>query len=159
MNISIVCVGRLKEKYWADAMSEYTKRLAKYCTFSVAEVKEEKAPENLSAAQERLVKETEGRAVQNRIRKGSYVIALDIAGKQLSSEDLSGQIQALAVEGKSSIVFMIGGSLGLSAEVLSIADMRLSFSQMTFPHQMARIILTEQIYRAFKIIKNEAYHK
>lgn len=159
MNIQIICVGKLKEAYWRDAAAEYGKRLGKYCTLSIDELKEERLPDNASPAQEQAVIEAEGKNILKHVRQGSYVIALDVKGKALSSEGLAEKLSALALGGKSEAAFLIGGSLGLSPEALSRADYRLSFSAMTFPHQMMRIILLEQIYRAFKINRNEAYHK
>jgi rRNA large subunit m3Psi methyltransferase RlmH len=159
MNITILCIGKLKEKYWTDAVGEYSKRLSKYCTLTINELKEERAPENASAAEEVIVKEAEGRSILKQIKKDAYVIALEIKGKELTSEALSSKIETLGIEGKSDLVFVIGGSLGLSDEVLERADFRLSFSKMTFPHQMMRVVLMEQIYRGFKIMRNEIYHK
>jgi 23S rRNA (pseudouridine1915-N3)-methyltransferase len=159
MNVTIVCIGRLKERYWTEAVQEYSKRLGKYCTLAISELKEEKAPDNASAAEEAAVKEAEGKSILKQIRKEAYVIALEIQGKELTSEALSERIETLGIDGKSDLVFIIGGSLGLSDEVLARADLRLSFSKMTFPHQMMRVILLEQIYRSFKIIRNEVYHK
>lgn len=159
MNITILCIGKLKERYWTEAVQEYSKRLGKYCTLTINELKEEKAPDNASAAEETAVKEAEGKSILKQIKKDAYVIALEIQGKELTSEALSEKIEALGVAGKSDLVFLIGGSLGLSDEVLARADFRLSFSKMTFPHQMMRVILLEQIYRSFKIIRNETYHK
>lgn len=159
MNITILCIGKLKERYWTEAVQEYSKRLGKYCTLTINELKEEKAPDNASAAEETAVKEAEGKSILKQIKKDAYVIALEIRGKELTSEALSEKIEALGVAGKSDFVFLIGGSLGLSDEVLARADFRLSFSKMTFPHQMMRVILLEQIYRSFKIIRNETYHK
>lgn len=159
MNITIVCIGKLKERYWADAVQEYGKRLSKYCTLSINELKEEKAPDNAKAADEAAVKEAEGRSILKQIKKDAFVIALEIQGKELTSEALSKKIEALGIAGRSDLIFVIGGSLGLSEEVLERADFRLSFSRMTFPHQMMRVVLLEQIYRSFKIMRNEAYHK
>ena len=159
MNIDIVCVGKLKEKYWSDALSEYSKRLGRYCNLAITELKEARLPDNASAADEENVKINEGKSILKSVSDDTYVIALDIEGKQQSSEQLAARIEKLAVDGKSRVSFVIGGSLGLSPEVLQRADYRLSFSSMTFPHQMMRVILLEQIYRSFKIIKNEAYHK
>lgn len=159
MNITVVCIGKLKERYWTEAVQEYSKRLSKYCTLTISELKEEKAPDNASAAEETAVKEAEGRAILKQIKKEAYVIALEVQGKELTSESLSERIASLGLSGKSDLVFVIGGSLGLSGEVLARADFRLSFSRMTFPHQMMRVILLEQIYRSFKIIRNEVYHK
>jgi 23S rRNA (pseudouridine1915-N3)-methyltransferase len=159
MNITIICIGKLKERYWTEAVQEYSKRLGKYCTLSINELKEEKAPDNASAAEEAAVKEAEGKSILKQIKKEAYFIALEIKGKELTSEALSEKIEALGIEGKSDLAFVIGGSLGLSEEVLARADFRLSFSKMTFPHQMMRVVLLEQIYRSFKIMRNEVYHK
>jgi len=159
MNISVICIGKLKEKYWTDAIQEYGKRLSKYCSLTINELKEEKLPDNPSKAEEINVKEAEGKNILKQIKSNTYVIALEIQGKELTSEALAEKMQTLAIDGKSDVAFIIGGSLGLSDEVLARADFRLSFSKMTFPHQMMRVILLEQIYRSFKIIKNETYHK
>jgi 23S rRNA (pseudouridine1915-N3)-methyltransferase len=159
MNITILCIGKLKERYWTDAIQEYSKRLCKYCTLSINELKEEKAPDNPSNAEEMAVKDAEGKSILKQIKKEAYVIALEVKGKELTSEALSDKIETLGIDGKSDVVFIIGGSIGLSDEVLARADFRLSFSKMTFPHQMMRVILLEQIYRAFKIMRNEVYHK
>ncbi|MBR5230136.1 MAG: 23S rRNA (pseudouridine(1915)-N(3))-methyltransferase RlmH [Firmicutes bacterium] len=159
MNIQIICIGKLKEKYWTDAIGEYSKRLSRYCTLEITELKESRLPDKASAAEEENVKIEEGKAILKAIKDGTYVITLEILGKQLSSTELADKMESLSVEGKSNLAFVIGGSLGLSAEVSKRADYKLSFSKMTFPHQMMRVILLEQIYRGFKIIKNEAYHK
>ncbi|MDD3168136.1 MAG: 23S rRNA (pseudouridine(1915)-N(3))-methyltransferase RlmH [Eubacteriales bacterium] len=159
MNITVICIGKLKEKYWTEAVQEYSKRLSKYCTLSINELKEEKAPENASAADELAVKEAEGKSILRQIKKEAYVIALEIQGNELTSEALSEKVASLGISGKSDLAFLIGGSLGLSDEVLARANFRLSFSKMTFPHQMMRVILLEQIYRSFKIMRNETYHK
>ncbi|HVI40048.1 MAG TPA: 23S rRNA (pseudouridine(1915)-N(3))-methyltransferase RlmH [Anaerovoracaceae bacterium] len=159
MNVTIVCIGKLKERYWTEAVQEYSKRLGKYCTLAINEMKEEKAPENPSNAEEMAVKEAEGKSILKQIKKDAFVIALEIQGKEMTSEALSEKIQALGLAGKSDLVFVIGGSTGLSAEVLDRADFRLSFSKLTFPHQMMRVVLLEQIYRGFKIMRNETYHK
>ncbi len=159
MNIHILCIGKLKERYWTETVGEYSKRLSKYCSLTISELKEERAPDNPSEAENNQVKEAEGRNILKQLKKESFVIALDIKGKELSSETLSQTIESLGISGKSDLAFIIGGSLGLSDEVLSRADYRLSFSKMTFPHQMMRVILLEQIYRSFKIMRKEAYHK
>lgn len=159
MNVTILAVGKLKEKYWRDAIAEYSKRLKSYCSLQITEIKESPLRANPSAADEEAVKIAEGADILSRIRPSDYVITLEIKGKGLSSEALAQKIEALAIDGKSSIVFVIGGSLGLSEEVSRRADFRLSFSAMTFPHQMMRVILLEQIYRSFKINRHEAYHK
>ena len=158
LEIKIICIGKLKEKYWDAACAEYMKRLGAYCDVSIVELKEEKLPSNPSAADERNVKEAEGKAILGRISKGEYVIAMDIKGKELSSEDLAGKIRDTAFT-HSTIDFIIGGSLGLSEEVIKRADLRFSFGKITLPHQLARVVLLEQIYRAFKINAGETYHK
>lgn len=159
MNINIIAIGKLKEKYWVDAVKEYSKRLGSYCTLNITELKESPLRANPSPADEEAVKKAEGADILSRIKSSDYVVTLEIKGKGLSSEQLASKIDDLGINGKSSIVFVIGGSLGLSAEVSRRADFKLSFSSMTFPHQMMRVILLEQIYRSFKIIRHEAYHK
>lgn len=159
MNVTVIAVGKLKEKYWQDAVKEYSKRLGKYCRFNIVEVRESLLRGNPSAADEEAVKIAEGQEILSKIKSSDYVITLEIKGKGLSSTELAKRIDDLAIRGKSSIVFVIGGSLGLSQEVSRRADFKLSFSAMTFPHQMMRVILLEQIYRSFKIIRNETYHK
>ncbi|MGI6727075.1 MAG: 23S rRNA (pseudouridine(1915)-N(3))-methyltransferase RlmH [Anaerovoracaceae bacterium] len=159
MNISIICVGKLKESYWVEAIAEYKKRLSKYCNLTIEEIKEERFTDPPSKLQANAVKEAEGKRILKGIKSGTYVIALEVQGMVLSSEALAEKIEGLGLERRSRIAFIIGGSLGLSREVLDRADYRLSFSKMTFPHQMMRVILLEQIYRSFKIIKNETYHK
>ena len=152
VNINIICVGKLKEKYWTDAAAEYVKRLSRYCRIRIVELKEERLPDNASASEEEYVKTAEGRSILKSLSADSYVIALD--GKQLSQK-----IESLTLGGCSTVDLIIGGSLGLSDEVRKRADFKLSFSSMTFPHQMMRVILLEQIYRAFKISRREPYHK
>lgn len=159
MNIRIIAVGKLKEKYWRDAVGEYAKRLGAYCSLEIVEVKESPLRANPSAADEEAVKTAEGEDILRHISKGDYVITLEIKGRGLSSEQLADKMADLALDGKSNIAFVIGGSLGLSQEVSKRADFKLSFSAMTFPHQMMRVILLEQIYRSFKINRNETYHK
>ncbi|MDD3569559.1 MAG: 23S rRNA (pseudouridine(1915)-N(3))-methyltransferase RlmH [Lachnospiraceae bacterium] len=159
MKISVICVGRLKEKYWTDAVAEYTKRLSKYVKLEITELPDEKAPESMSAAQEEQVKTKEGQRILKAIKEDAFVITLEVQGKQISSEELAQLVDTKATGGVSHIAFVIGGSLGLSDEVISRAGYHLSFSKMTFPHQMMRVVLLEQIYRAVKINKNEPYHK
>lgn len=159
MNIGIIGVGKIKEKYLRDGIEEYKKRLSRYCSIELIEIPDEKAPETLSEKEGEQVKIKEGQGILKHIKEGTYVIALDIKGKNLSSEEFSNTLKDLALTGKSSIAFIIGGSLGISKEVLQRADYSLSFSKMTFPHQLMRMILLEQIYRGFKIIKGEPYHK
>jgi 23S rRNA (pseudouridine1915-N3)-methyltransferase len=159
MKITIACVGKIKEKYFTAAIDEYSKRLSKYVTLDIAQVADDKAPENMSLAQQEQVILNEGRRLLKVIKPQSYVVALAIDGKQLSSEGLASFITERNVSGVSHITFVIGGSLGLSNEVLSRADYKLSFSKMTFPHQLMRVVLLEQIYRAMRINNNEPYHK
>ncbi len=158
MKINIICIGKLKEAYWRDACNEYLKRLKSYADLNIIELPEEKLKGESEAEEER-VKEEEGKRILSRIPSGSYVITLEIKGKKLDSEKLAEKIEKLGLEGKSEISFIIGGSLGLSQEVSKAADLALSFSDMTFPHQMMRVILLEQIYRSYKIIRGETYHK
>ncbi len=159
MKISIICVGKLKEKYWNMAIDEYSKRLGKYVKLEIIEVPDEKAPESMSLAEEEIVKRKEGERILKNIKDDAYCVALAIEGKNLSSEELADFVEKTTLRGVSHIVFVIGGSLGLSKDVMSRANYYLSFSKMTFPHQMMRVILLEQIYRAIKINKNEPYHK
>ena len=159
MKIRILAIGKLKEKYWQDAVAEYAKRLGSYCTLQIIELKESPLRANASAADEEAVKLAEGREILKKIREGDYVISLEILGKSFASEHLAEHLEHLAIDGRSTVDFVIGGSLGLSTEVSRRADLKLSFSAMTFPHQMMRVILLEQIYRSFKIIRHETYHK
>ena len=158
LNIKVICVGKSKEKYWDAAYAEYLKRLRAYCSPEVIEVREARLPANASPADERNVIDAEGRDMLGRISGGDFVIALDIRGKEFSSEELARKISDISFN-NSRICFIIGGSLGLSDEVKERADLRLSFGKITLPHQLARVVLLEQIYRAFKINSGEAYHK
>ena len=159
MNISIISVGKLKEKYLKSGIEEYTKRLGSYTKINEIEVADEKAPEQLSDADMEIVKKKEAERILAKISPDAYVIALAIDGKMKTSEQLAKDIESLMTYGRSKIVFVIGGSLGLHEEVLKRADEKLSFSKMTFPHQLMRLILVEQVYRAFRIMKGEPYHK
>lgn len=159
MKVTVVCVGRLKEKYWTAAIDEYSKRLSKYIKLDIIELPDEKAPESMSLMQEEQVKTKEGERILKAIKDDAYVISLEIEGKELSSVELAEFIDEKKLRGISHIAFVIGGSLGLSKAVSQRADFHLSFSKMTFPHQMMRVILLEQIYRAERINKNEPYHK
>lgn len=159
MNVSVICVGKLKEKYWSDAIAEYSKRLKRFCTLEITELKETRLPDKAGPAEEEAVKESEGEEILKKIKDNVYVIALEVQGKKLSSEKLAAKMEDLALSGHSNVAFVIGGSLGLSKAVSRRADFSLSFSDMTFPHQMMRVILLEQIYRSFKINRNETYHK
>ena len=159
MEIRIITVGKIKEKYLNDGIAEYAKRLSRSCKLSFIQVSDEKTPDKASDALNRQIKETEGNRLLNHIRDTDYVIALAIEGKMLDSVELSDLIARLGVQGKSSIAFVIGGSLGLSDAVLKRADYKLSFSRMTFPHQLMQMILLEQIYRGYRIMNHEPYHK
>ncbi len=159
MTVEILCVGKLKERYWKEAVQEYGKRLERFCSFQVKEVKEARIPEDPSPGEiEKAVKE-EGANLLRALKNGTYLTALEIEGKQLSSEKLAAELENNMNRGRSHLTYVIGGSHGLSPEVLKRADFRLSFSPMTFPHQMMRVILAEQIYRSFKIMNHETYHK
>ena len=163
MNIDVICIGKLKETYWTGAVAEYGKRLGRFCKLNVLELPESRLPDNASPAQEEEVKRAEGQAILAKIegpgRGQTFIFALDPRGKQLSSEGFAEKLAQTALNGKSRIVFVIGGSLGLSDEVRKAADSLLSFSSMTFPHQLFRVMLLEQIYRACKINAGEKYHK
>lgn len=159
IKISIISVGKIKEKYLKLGIEEFSKRLSKYCKLDIIEVNDEKAPENLSSKEMNIVKDKEGKSILSKIKQTQYVVALAIDGDKLSSEKFAKKLDKLSLEGNSHICFVIGGSLGLSYEVLSRADMKMSFSDMTFPHQMMRLILLEQIYRCFRINNHEPYHK
>lgn len=159
MKITLVTVGKIKERFYGDAISEYSKRLSRYCKLEIIQVADEKTPDHASEGTERQIKEKEGERILANIKEGAYVIALAIEGGMLNSVELSEKIRSLGVGGTSQIVFVIGGSLGLSDAVMSRADFKLSFSKMTFPHQLMRVILLEQIYRGFRIMNGEPYHK
>lgn len=159
MRITIVCVGKIKEKYFTDAIKEYGKRLSRYCKLEIREVEDEKTPDGASDTVIQKIKETEGERMEKLIPENAYVIALAIEGRKLSSEKLADKISTLAVNGESHLIFLIGGSLGMSSRLLNKADYLLSFSDMTFPHQLMRVILLEQIYRSYRIIHGEPYHK
>ena len=159
MEISIVTVGKIKEKYLCDGIAEYAKRLSRYCKLTFCQVADEKTPDKASEALNTQIKNTEGERLMKHIREQDYVIALAIDGKTPDSVELSQKIEKLGVSGISSIAFVIGGSLGLSESVLKRADYKLSFSRMTFPHQLMQMILLEQIYRSYRIMNHEPYHK
>ncbi len=159
LSVNIICIGKIKEKYWTDAISEYRKRLSAFCKFNIIELDEEKTYNNPNAAQIDAILNAEGKRIINAISKGSSLIAMCIEGKILSSEQLSQKLSDIALSGSSTVDFIIGGSWGLSDEVKAKSTLKLSMSKMTFPHQMARVVLTEQIYRAFEIMNNGKYHK
>ena len=159
MKITILAVGKVKEKFYRQAIEEFAKRLSRYCKLEIIEVNDEKTPDNASETEETIIKEKEGARILKHIRDNDYVCALAIEGEQPDSVALSKKINKLGIDGISSIVFVIGGSLGLHTQVLNRANYKLSFSKMTFPHQLMRVILLEQIYRSYRIINGEPYHK
>lgn len=159
MKITLITVGKIKEKYLKDAIAEYSKRLSKYCKLEIVEVADEKTPDNASETVENAIRAKEAERILKHVKDDAYVITLEIQGKQLTSEEMADKIEKLGVQGTSHIIFIIGGSIGLGEEVLKKSDYALSFSKMTFPHQLMRVILLEQIYRSYRIISNEPYHK
>lgn len=159
MKITVITVGKIKEKYLKDAIAEYSKRLSRYCKLEILEVADEKIPDGASEIVEENIREKEGERILKLIKEDAYVITLEISGKMLTSEELADRIETLGIQGKSHLVFVIGGSIGLGREVLRRSDYALSFSKMTFPHQLMRVILLEQIYRSYRIINGEPYHK
>lgn len=159
LNVNIICVGKLKEKYWIQAIAEYAKRLSAFCKFNTIEVNEEKAPDNPSESQIQNIIAHEGERIAGKIRKNSFVVSLCIEGKLISSEELSQMIERASVEGFSSIDFIIGGSWGISPQIKALSNTKISMGRMTFPHQLARVMLTEQIYRSFQISSHTQYHK
>lgn len=159
MRITILCVGKIKEKFYRDAIAEYEKRLSRYCKFEIIEVADEKTPDHASDTEETMIKNKEADRMEKYLKDSAYVIALAIDGKQLDSVQLAGKLESLGTSGTSHIIFVIGGSLGLSDRILNRADYKLSFSKMTFPHQLMRVILSEQIYRSYRIMNHEPYHK
>ena len=159
MKITIITVGKIKEKYLKDAIAEYSKRLTKYCKLDIVEVADEKTPDNASDVVEEAIRDKEAERIMKHIKDDMYVVTLEINGRQLTSEELSSKLERLGIQGKSDIAFVIGGSIGLGREVLKRSDYALRFSKMTFPHQLMRVILLEQIYRSYRIMKGEPYHK
>lgn len=159
MKITLITVGKIKEKYLRDAIAEYSKRLSKYCKLEIVEVADEKTPDHASETFENAIREKEGERILRYVKDDAYVITLEIGGRMLGSEELAEKIERLGIQGKSHIMFIIGGSLGLGPEVMKRSDYALSFSKMTFPHQLMRVILLEQIYRSYRIISGEPYHK
>lgn len=159
MKITVICVGKIKEKFYTQAIMEYSKRLSRYCKLEIVELADEKTPENAGEQVNLNIKAKEGDRILSAIKDDAYVIALAIEGKMLDSVELSQKIEKLGINGTSNITFVIGGSLGLDKRILDRADYKLSFSKMTFPHQLMRVVLLEQIYRSYRIMKNEPYHK
>ena len=158
INITIICVGKLKEEYLKKAVSEYSKRLSKYCDINIIEVQDEKLPEKINDSIIKEIKKKEGTKIVSQIKKDSFSIALDLKGKERTSEEFAKEIDTIAVRGYSTINFIIGGTLGLSEEVIEKANELICFSKMTFPHQLIRVFLLEQLFRGFKILNNETYH-
>ena len=159
MKVTVIAVGKIKEKYLKDAIAEYSKRLGKYCKLEIIETVDEKTPDNASEAEEELIHTKEAQRILKHIRPDAYVVTLEIEGEQMASEQFAEKIRRLGVQGISHVVFVIGGSIGLGREVRARSDLALSFSKMTFPHQLMRAILLEQVYRGFRIINGEPYHK
>ncbi len=159
MKLTLLTVGKIKEKYLKDAIAEYSKRLSKYCKLEIIEVPDEKTPDQASDTVEQMIRDKEGERILKYVREDAFVITLEIHGRQLSSEELADKLEQLGISGKSHIIFIIGGSIGLGKAVLKRSDFALSFSKMTFPHQLMRVILLEQIYRSYRIIQHEPYHK
>jgi 23S rRNA (pseudouridine1915-N3)-methyltransferase len=159
MNIQIIAVGKLKERYWTEGIAEYMKRLGPYAKVSITEVADEKAPDNMSEAEEEQVKTKEGERILAQIKSEAFVFVLAIEGAAWSSEQIAERIEELGVRGRSQLTFVIGGSNGVSSAVLRRADQLLSFGKVTYPHQLMRLILVEQVYRAYKIMRREPYHK
>ena len=159
MKITVLTVGKIKEKYLRDAIVEYTKRLSRYCKLEIIEVADEKTPDNASENAEEMIRQKEAERLLKYIREDAYLITLEIGGKQLTSEEFSEKIEKLGIQGTGHIIFVIGGSIGIGKAVLEKSDYALSFSKMTFPHQLMRVILLEQIYRGYRIMSGEPYHK
>lgn len=159
MKITIITVGKIKEKYLRDAIAEYSKRLQKYCRLEIIEVADEKTPDHASVAEENLIRQKEGERILRYVKDDAYVVTLEIGGLMLDSVDFSKKIEQLGISGTSHICFIIGGSIGIGQEVLKRSNYALSFSKMTFPHQLMRVILLEQLYRSYRIQMNEPYHK
>lgn len=159
MKITLLTVGKIKEKYLKDAIAEYAKRLSKYCKLEIIEVADEKTPDHASEVVEDQIRAKEAERLLKYVKEGSYVVTLEINGKQLTSEQFADKIETLGIQGTSHIIFIIGGSIGLGQEVLNKSNYALSFSKMTFPHQLMRVVLLEQIYRSYRIINGEPYHK
>ena len=159
MKITIICIGKIKEKFFQDAIKEYSKRLSRYCKFDIVELTDEKTPDGCSSAVEEQIKAKEGERILNAIKGDEFVISLAIEGVKMTSVKMADKLDKLALSGKSHVAFIIGGSLGLDKRVLDKSDLLLSFSDMTFPHQLMRVILLEQVYRSYRIINGEPYHK
>lgn len=158
LNINLICIGKIKEKYLKDAIAEYSKRLSKYCKLNITELPDEKVPDKLYPKLEQEIKTKECNNIINHIKKDSFIIALDLQGKEFSSEEFSQKLENISME-NSYITFIIGGSLGLTEDLFKICNLKICFSKMTFPHQLIRVFLLEQTFRAFKIQNGETYHR
>ena len=158
LHIDVICIGKIKEIFFQEAVQEYSKRLSKYCILNIIELADEKIPLSLNITNENLIKQKESNKIISHIKKGSYVICLDLTGKELSSEELAKNISSISLSSISNITFVIGGSLGMSKELLNSANQKICFSKLSFPHQMIRVFLLEQLFRGFKIAGNETYH-
>lgn len=158
LTINIICIGKIKEKFFKDAIDEYSKRLSKYCKLNILELPDEKIPDKINSSIETEIKSKECENIIKHIKKDSYIICLDLKGKEFSSEELSKEIENISMQ-SSQITFIIGGSLGLTEKILNLANKKICFSKMTFPHQLIRIFLLEQLFRSFKISNGETYHK
>ena len=159
LTINIICCGKIKESFWNDAIDEYSKRLSKYIKLNIIEISDEKVPDKVNANIINNIKNIEANKMIQKLPKDSYIIALDLNGKQYSSEEFAQKISTYSVNGISSITFIIGGTLGIGDDVMKLVNEKISFSKMTFPHQLMRVIFLEQLYRAFKINNNETYHR
>lgn len=159
MKIKIICVGKIKEKFFKDAISEYSKRLSRYCNLEILEVPDEMTPDGASESVNNMILQKEGERIKAKLKDNDYIVTLEILGDKFTSESFARKLASVTINGNSTIAFVIGGSLGLSDDVKAMSSLKLSFSDMTFPHQLMRVVLLEQIYRAFKINSNEPYHK
>ncbi len=158
LSINILCIGKIKETFFKDAINEYSKRLSKYCNLKILELSDEKIPSKINEKIANNIKDIEGKRMLANIKKDSYIICLDLRGKEFSSEEFSEKLDSIALNYNSSITFIIGGTLGISNEILNLANEKICFSKMTFPHQLIRVFLLEQLFRAFKISNHETYH-
>ena len=159
IHINIICIGKIKEDFFRNAIQEYSKRLSKYCVLNIIELPDEKIPLNINEKNINIIKQKESERMKNQIKKGSYTICLDLKGKEFSSEQFAENINSLSINNISTINFIIGGSLGISNELLEFADQKICFSKLTFPHQLIRVFLLEQLFRSFKILNGETYHR
>lgn len=159
LHIDVICIGKIKEKFFRDALLEYSKRLSKYCILNILELPDEKIPVSLSENNINIIKQKESNKIISHIKKGSYTICLDLTGKEFTSEEFAKNINLLSLSSITNITFVIGGSLGISKELLNFADQKICFSKLTFPHQLIRVFLLEQLFRSFKILNGETYHR